>query len=129
MAVTNSDNRPQANQRLGNISATGSHFLVHASKKLLIHSVRLLAEAAEAASNTNYFTFQLRRLTAAGVRTLIPGTMDTQQGLALGAHLEFEFEDELVLNPGETLELVATETGTATLTDVFAVTDYEVKGN
>lgn len=129
MSIANADNRHQADIRLGFVGGSVQAFLFHADKTVLIHGWRFLSEVDVPASNADYMRIRLRKLTPAGVRTFFPGEVDTRQGLTVGQSLGVEFDEEMLVEKGDTVEAVYTQVGGGGLSFAHAILDYEVKGN
>ena len=125
----NYNNRPEAGRDLGNLSATGQHRLLHASKRMIVRGVSVVAIAAVAGTSTNKLALQLATLGADGTETDIGNAVDTEGGVAKGAVKALEVPNEyLDLKKGDTLILKVTKAGTGTWANAFASVDFEVKG-
>ena len=130
MSMNNFSNRPQLCMDLGTVEDTKTYGLLHATKKLLVKRVDLIALAALAADAANHHDMQLKITNAAGNDTDVGDDVGTEAGVTKGAALNLpENRAGQVLKPGETLVLTATKAGNGTWANPFVAIDYEVVGN
>lgn len=133
MSGSNENNRPQISIPVGEVTATKKLMAVHASKRMFIKSISLLALAEIVASGSNYVTLQAQRVDQEGNETLIGSPVSTEAGLPAYNPLALEKEsaeaEEIDLLKGESLVIIMTVVGSGSLSDAHLSIDAQIKGN
>lgn len=97
---------------LGTVGATGDHFVYHADKAVVVEKITLVSDAGVAASDTDYFSFQVRNLTAAADLLSAAQTTMATGGTAIVADTAWDItpNQNATLAAGAILELQVTKT-------------------
>lgn len=94
-----------------------------------IDQVQIVSDTAVAASDTNYYAFQIQNLTQAGALLASAKTTQATGGTAITADAAYTLDPDqnTVIDDGDVIELQITETGVATdLTsaEILVVVEY-----
>ena len=114
---------------LGGWAGTDQRYLFVAPYDCNIDQVYLVSDTAVAASDTNYYSFQVQNLTQSEALLSSPQTTQATGGTAITADTPYALapDQNQVISDGDVLELQVTDTGTATdLTgaEIIAVIEY-----
>ena len=109
--------------------ATDQRYVFVAPYDCNIDQVSVLSDTAVAASDTNYYSFQVQNLTQAESLLASAVTTKTTGGTAITADAVYELgpDQNTVIDDGDVIELQVTETGTATdltAAEIVVVVEY-----
>ena len=109
--------------------ATDQRYIFVAPYDCKIDQVSVLSDTAVAASDTNYYSFQVQNLTQAESLLASAVTTKTTGGTAITADAVYELgpDQNTVIDDGDVIELQVTETGTATdltAAEILVVVEY-----
>ena len=110
-------------------NATDQRYIFVAPYDCKIDQVSVVSDTAVAASDTNYYSFQVQNLTQAESLLASAVTTKATGGTAITADAVYELgpDQNAVIDDGDVVELQVTETGTATdltAAELLVVVEY-----
>ena len=110
-------------------NATDQRYIFVAPYDCKVDQVSVVSDTAVAASDTNYYSFQVQNLTQAESLLASAVTTKATGGTAITADVVYELgpDQNAVIDDGDVIELQVTETGTATdltAAELLVVVEY-----
>lgn len=132
-SVGNNDRIKSVQFNLGTISANVTRDIFRAKSEVEIKQISLLSDTALAASDSTYYSFDVKNKTTGNLTLFatVPTTQVTGGNGAIAADTNYNLNPDTrpFLQPNDVLQLVVTKTSTpAALGNVIIIVDFEVTG-